>query len=67
MCGSPVTSGLPANRASAFASTTTINPVCRIVCAQNACWRSVCELASPTFDLNHWRSLSTSVIKAMGV
>src|SRR4029077_1840990 len=34
---------------------------------QKAISRGVSEMETPTFDLNHWRSSSTSEIRAIGV
>src|SRR6185436_1878427 len=53
--GSPTTTGLSANRASAVASGTTNTESPWIAYAQNAMSRDVSLLSpSPTHDLNHW-------------
>jgi hypothetical protein len=64
--GAPVTIGLSAKRASAAASGTTITSSSRMACPQKEIEREVCEVVSPTLDLNHWRSASTSEIRAIG-
>ncbi len=62
-----MTSGFTAKRLSAAASRTTNKLRCMIACAQKATSRDVSDRLTPTFDLNHWRFESISVISAMGV
>lgn len=38
-----------------------------MACAQNDCSMGVSEAAKPICDLNHWRSVSTKLINAIGV
>jgi hypothetical protein len=67
MCGSPVTSGLSANRGSAAASGTSKISLPKMACAQNDTLRCVsCVPLKPQFDLDHCRFSSTSVASAMG-
>src|SRR5438093_2947124 len=67
MCGAPVTSGLPANRASAVASETTNRSDCAMACALKETSRGVWDRVSPIRDLNQSRSASTRLTNATGV
>eukprot|EP01139_Manchomonas_bermudensis_P020613 Amastigsp_a679198_5.p2 type:complete len:121 gc:universal Amastigsp_a679198_5:387-25(-) len=68
MSGAPRTSGLLLKRSSFVASSTTKRSSLSqlMACAQNESRRFVCEASSPTRAKNHWRSRSTSEIRAMG-
>jgi len=67
MCGSPVTSGLSANRSSSAASGTTMVSSCRMAWPQNEMPRAVSHTSSPWRDLNHCRFSSMSDSSTMGM